>query len=489
MPKLTNFWSNLTKPQRLGLYIGVSVVTVIAIVLLGAYVVQASYDGKVMPKTVVAGLDLGGLRSDQANAILADQAHWLAAAKINLALNNTKQTVSAIDLGVSVDPGTAGAAIITPNDPFGWLKINFWREFFRAKTVPLTFSKTDEALQQVIGQKFNVTAAPKDASLTVAGGQLTVVADQPGVTINIAKLRTSLANFFLTGNVVAIALEPQTQLPAAIDAVAVGAVKDQITAALHPVTVAANGKNIAIPVADQYGLIDYSTVEGALKWQISEPKLTSYLQTVVAKKLNIKPVQQVIENNTNRVITAGVDGQAVDVAALEPSVLAAMTGANAKPAAISVPFKTVAFSETHVNPSYSLNTFPGLYLDVSLSTQTITIINIDTVIAQYRISSGGWKTPTPIGTFYIFNKIKEAYSPDFKLWMPDWNGLATSPDGTGYLGYGLHAVVCWDKACTNREGANHIGTPVSHGCIRVSDDGIGYIYDQVPIGTPVVIHQ
>lgn len=488
MAKLTNFWSSLTKPQRWAFYSGVSLVTAVAIILLGAYVVQASYAGKVMPRTTVAGLDLGGLRASQAAQILTDQAHWLAVTKIGLVLNNTKQQVSAIDLGISVDPDTATDAIITPNDTFGWLKITFWREFFRAKTVPLTFNKPDEGLQQILSDKFQISAAPKDASLTVTSGELTVVADQPGLTIDVTKLKSSLSNFFLTGNAVAIALVPQTQSPATIDATAVASVKDQITAALHPVTIAANGKNTTIAVADQYGLIDYTSDSGMLKWQISESKLTSYLQTTVAKKLNVKPVQQVIENNTNRVITTGVNGAAVDVAALEPSVFAAMTGTDPKPAAINVPFKPIAFSETHVNPSYSLNTFPSLYLDVSLSQQKITIINTDTVVAQYGISSGGWKTPTPIGTFYIFNKIKEAYSPDFKLWMPDWNGLATSPDGHGYLGYGLHAVVCWDKACTNREGANHIGHPVSHGCIRVADDGIGYIYDQVPIGTPVVIH-
>ncbi len=489
MTKLQSFWAALTKPQRAGLFIGICLVTALAVVLLTAYIVQASYMGKIMPRTTVAGLDLGGQNADQAARTLADQAHWLSVTKISLALNNTKQTVSAIDLGISIDPDTSENSILTPDDPLGWLKINFWRDFFRSKTVPLTFSRTDEELQKTLSEKFGLTATPKDATLAVTNGQLTVVADQPGETISIPQLKTALSHLFLTGDTAAIALQLQNRTPATIGAAAVAAVKDQINASLHPVTLTGNGKTFVISVADQYSLIDYATENSAFHWQISETKLTDYLKTTVAKKLNIKPVQQVIENNTGRVITAGVNGSTIDVFAAQPSVLQAITSANPKPATIAVPFKDVAFSETHVNPSYSLNLFQGLYLDVSLSTQQLTVINTDTVINQYRISSGGWKTPTPTGTLYIFNKIRLAYSPDFKLWMPNWNGLATSPDGTGYLGYGLHAIVCWDKACTNREGANHIGTPVSHGCIRVDDAGIAYIYDNAPVGTPVVIHQ
>src|SRR6188472_3783681 len=139
MDKMTSFWSNPAKPQRAGLFVGVSVVTVIAIILMTAFIVQASYIGKIMPRTMVAGLDLGGQKADEASQILTDQAHWLSITKINLVLNNSKQSMNAIDLGISVDPDTASHALITPDDSLGWLKVSFWREFFRGKTIPLTF--------------------------------------------------------------------------------------------------------------------------------------------------------------------------------------------------------------------------------------------------------------------------------------------------------------------------------------------------------------
>jgi lipoprotein-anchoring transpeptidase ErfK/SrfK len=73
--------------------------------------------------------------------------------------------------------------------------------------------------------------------------------------------------------------------------------------------------------------------------------------------------------------------------------------------------------------------------------------------------------------------------------MPYWNGLAKSPDGTGNNGYGIHGLPCFNRSCTLVEGASHIGTPVSHGCVRLPAGGDAYIYSWAPIGTPVVIEQ
>lgn len=480
----------MTKQQRHILFIVLSATAAtLAVLLASAAFVVAAYQGKVLPRTVVAGVNIGGRDRSSANNVIEKQTAVLVATPLTLQLGPSSQSFLPKDLGVNVDTSVAEAALIAPTDPMGWLRPNFWLHFFARKQVPLTYQLTDQQLQQFISQKLDITDSPKDASLTVTNGAVTVVASQPGTTVDLAKFKTDLNHFFITGKGTTINLAVVNQTAPTISTDQAATVKTQIDQSLRPVNLVGGSTKFTISVADQYGLIAYNTTtDQKLTWQISDTKLTDYLQNVVAKKINVKPIQQVIENNTNRMITQGVDGQAMDIGTIEPQVFQALTSTDPKPAAITVPFKTVAFTETHINPSYTLNLFPSLYLDVSLSTQKITIINTDTVVAQYSISSGGWKTPTPIGTFYIFNKIAEAYSPDFKLWMPNWNGLATSPDGTGYLGYGIHSIVCWDKACTNREGESHIGHPVSHGCIRVEDAGITYIYTQVPIGTPVVIH-
>jgi len=81
-------------------------------------------------------------------------------------------------------------------------------------------------------------------------------------------------------------------------------------------------------------------------------------------------------------------------------------------------------------------------------------------IGSFPISSGKYSTPTPKGNFKIVNKHRLAWS-SYGLWMPFWLGLETGK-------FGFHELPIWPSGY--REGANHLGVAVSHGCIRL---GIG----------------
>ena len=94
---------------------------------------------------------------------------------------------------------------------------------------------------------------------------------------------------------------------------------------------------------------------------------------------------------------------------------------------------------------------------------------------EFKVSTGKASMPTPKGTFKITNKVKKAWSKEYKLWMPYWMGL------TG--GVGIHELPLWPNGY--REGANHLGIPVSHGCIRLSLKDAPYLYDRVAVGTTV----
>jgi len=116
------------------------------------------------------------------------------------------------------------------------------------------------------------------------------------------------------------------------------------------------------------------------------------------------------------------------------------------------------------------------------------LIDNNNKLAEYHISSGKWSMPTPKGVMYIATKNPVGFSRKYTLWMPWWNGLAPSPDGKGYLGYGIHELPCFDKSCTRREGESHLGTPVSHGCVRLGTGDAETVYNWAPVGTPVNIH-
>lgn len=125
----------------------------------------------------------------------------------------------------------------------------------------------------------------------------------------------------------------------------------------------------------------------------------------------------------------------------------------------------------------------GKKIVVSLSRQELWVYEFDRVISIRKISSGKWSTPTPTGTFQVYNKIPNAYSKPYGLYMEWW--MAFTPDGAN----GLHALPYWKLKNGGKlyEGAAHIGTPVSHGCIRQTLVDAKSLYDWTPIGTPVII--
>lgn len=99
-------------------------------------------------------------------------------------------------------------------------------------------------------------------------------------------------------------------------------------------------------------------------------------------------------------------------------------------------------------------------------------------VGSFSISTGKYSTPTPKGEFKIINKNRLAWS-SYGLWMPYWMGL-----GTGKFGF--HELPIWPSGY--REGENHLGIPVSHGCIRLGIGPAEFLYNWAKVGTPVSIY-
>lgn len=96
----------------------------------------------------------------------------------------------------------------------------------------------------------------------------------------------------------------------------------------------------------------------------------------------------------------------------------------------------------------------------------------------FQISSGKPSMPTPKGNYSIINKHPKAWS-SYGLWMPYWMGL-----GTGK--FGIHQLPVWPNGY--REGKDHLGSPVSHGCIRLGVKEAKVLYNWARVGTPVYIN-
>ena len=121
----------------------------------------------------------------------------------------------------------------------------------------------------------------------------------------------------------------------------------------------------------------------------------------------------------------------------------------------------------------------GRYVDVNLSKQLLSIFSDGTNVGNYRVSSGKKGMNTPTGTFHILSKRRRAWSNEYKLFMPYWMQFTRE-------GHGIHELPEWPSGY--KEGANHLGIPVSHGCVRLGVGPAQTVYNFVDVGTPVYIH-
>ncbi len=134
---------------------------------------------------------------------------------------------------------------------------------------------------------------------------------------------------------------------------------------------------------------------------------------------------------------------------------------------------------------YPLETTPrGTHLVLSLSERRVYLYRDDREIASYPVAIGkeGWETPT--GTFKVIDKVRDP------AWEHPWTGEIVPPgpenplgtrwigfwtDGTNYIGF---------HGTPNEE---LVGQAVSHGCVRMKNQDILSLFEQVHLGVTVTV--
>jgi hypothetical protein len=119
-------------------------------------------------------------------------------------------------------------------------------------------------------------------------------------------------------------------------------------------------------------------------------------------------------------------------------------------------------------------------ISVDLSRRELLLFHGGRLVLKTRVGVGSPKTPTPIGRYYVNQRITVA----------DVNG----PFGPAVLGVSAFSNVLTDWAEGGPiaiHGTNEpwsIGRAASHGCVRVPNATLERLFALTPAGTPVVIH-
>jgi lipoprotein-anchoring transpeptidase ErfK/SrfK len=120
----------------------------------------------------------------------------------------------------------------------------------------------------------------------------------------------------------------------------------------------------------------------------------------------------------------------------------------------------------------------GKYIDISISNQVMTIFEDGRKINSFLVSTGKYGMPTPLGTFSVKRKEPNHWSSTYGLWMPFSMNF--------YGAYYIHELPYWPSGY--REGENHLGIRVSHGCVRLGIGPAKYVFDWAEVGIPVYVH-
>ncbi len=113
------------------------------------------------------------------------------------------------------------------------------------------------------------------------------------------------------------------------------------------------------------------------------------------------------------------------------------------------------------------------WIDVNLSTQTVTAYEGQTPVYSALASTGLWGTPTVVGTYHIYAKYVSTTMSGPGYYLP---GVPHTM--YFYRGYAIHGAY-WH---------NNFGTPMSHGCVNLSLPDAEWFYNWAPMETKVVTH-
>ena len=114
------------------------------------------------------------------------------------------------------------------------------------------------------------------------------------------------------------------------------------------------------------------------------------------------------------------------------------------------------------------------WIDIDLSNQMLYAYEGDTIVGSFLVSTGLPNTPTPVGRFAVWIKLRSTTmsGPGYYL---------TNVPYTMYFynDYGIHGTY-WH---------NNFGYPMSHGCVNMVTDEAAWLYNWAFVGITVNVHK
>jgi len=455
-------------------------VLILGSAFFGIYYFLKNYENRIYPQITIANQSMAGKTKDEARQILLSYINKLDqdGPEINYKTQILNPKFS--QLGVSFDiDGAIREAYSYGRDKNLWVRFKSLAQLL-GKSVNYDLKPVTE--EKVLAQYFDfvsstVNIAPKNSTVIFSNNEFSPTESEDGIGLNQKDFSQKIQNF-INGGAAQITLET-TRLEPEINPEdtqeAIKTATNYLTAA--PLTLAFEAKTYTANRTEIANWIIFNEESGKLTPELSRLKINSFIEPI-AKEIEIAKVDKEVVIETGKVINEGSDGRGVDKDKIYNDLVSAILNGN-KSTKITINTFVIGKGEKKVAAIFVPGEYSGRYLDINLSLQILQLIDNHKVIQEHQVSTGKWSMPTPVGVRYIESKSEMAWSNKYQLYMPWWNSIGG--------GYGIHELPMWPNGY--HEGESHLGTPVSHGCIRLGIGPAETVYNWAPIGTPVNIHK
>lgn len=125
-----------------------------------------------------------------------------------------------------------------------------------------------------------------------------------------------------------------------------------------------------------------------------------------------------------------------------------------------------------------------VHLVLRLSERRVYVYRGEEVQASYPVAIGKAQTPTPTGTYEVFQLVENP------VWQNPWTGQVTAPGPNSALGLRWIGFAQMSNGIIGFHGTptvNSIGQAASNGCVRMYNHDVVAMFEQVEMGTTVIV--
>jgi len=117
---------------------------------------------------------------------------------------------------------------------------------------------------------------------------------------------------------------------------------------------------------------------------------------------------------------------------------------------------------------------------VSIPDRKLALIDGDQVVSIYPVAVGAPVSPSPVGTFSVVTRVTNPtyYRPGRVIGPGAGNPIGTRWIGLSVRGFGIHGT----------DDPRSIGFAKSHGCIRLQNQDVEQLFEQLRAGDVVELH-